>query len=210
MSSSIGQVLNQLSISKAVVFSAILGGLYYSYYYDDGSKLESQIKEVENNIAEEEKKKIETDKVKAAERDITNQVAMLAEKFKEVTARFPVNLKSDELISNLNTLASLSNVRVVSVSKEPIQSKDLYEEVPVKIELSGTFNNLVLLMFNISNQEKITNLGEFDLSNISSEYNGTLKLTTRIIGYKYKKPPEKESSPSTGEGVTPNVQGGKP
>lgn len=189
MSSSIGNIFSQITYPKAIGLSLLVGGLYYQVY-DDGSKLKSQIADIDANIMAEEEKKKETDKIKAEEKAIKDEVGALAEKFKDVTARFPINLKSDEIISTINTIAASVNVRVTSVKKESIEPKDLYEEIPLSLEFSGTFNNLLLLMFRISTLEKVTNLGDFEFSNEHDNYDGLIKLSTRIIGYKYKKPPD--------------------
>ncbi|MEY4615606.1 MAG: hypothetical protein RJB66_566 [Pseudomonadota bacterium] len=199
MSNSLGQFLNQLTVSQTIAVSALIGGLYYLNIYDDGSKLKNQIAEVQASLQAEEQKKIETDKVKAEEREIKSQVGALSDKFKEVTARFPVNLKSDEIITAINQLAKAANVRVVQVKKENVEIKELYEEVPVSMEFSGTFNNLLLLLYNIGTMERVTNLGNFQFSNSSQDYNGNLKLATRVVGYKYRKPPESPNAKPSGE-----------
>lgn len=192
MSSPISQSLSQLTFAKSFVISIILGFLYYKVLgYDDGSALEAQILQVQESVRVEGEKKIETDRVLAEEVEIKRQVGALSEKFKEVTQKFPVNLKSDEIISTLNSLANTSNVRVVSVKKENVMTQDLYEEIPVSVELTGTFNNIVHLMYKTAILERVTNLGDFEFANPNSEYNGTLKMSTKIIGYKYRTPPEK-------------------
>lgn len=194
MSSSITQSVNQLSYSKALIVSVFIGFFYYKFLgYDDGSALENQIKQMQVDVQIEEEKKKETDRVLAEEVEIKKQVGALSEKFKEVTQKFPVNLKSDEIISTLNSIASSTNVRVVSVKKEGVLAQELYEEVPVSVELSGTFNNIVHLMYKTAILERVTNLGDFEFSNPGNEYNGTLKMVTKIIGYKYRAPIEKES-----------------
>jgi type IV pilus assembly protein PilO len=190
MNISSASVFTQITFPKAILISLLIGGLYYANFYDDGSRLEQEIATKKVEIKEEEEKKIETDRVKAKEKEIFEEVGRSAEKYKEVTARFPVNLKSDEIISMVNVLAKSTNVRVISVKKEEVVAKELYEEVPVRLELSGTFNNLVVLMYNIATLERITNLGDFDFSNSQGEYNGNIKLITTVIGYKYRKPPD--------------------
>lgn len=194
MSSSFGQIFGRLSYPKCLGISMLLGGLFYANIYDDGSKLQSQINEINGQIQAEEEKKKETEKVMAEEKAIKDEVGALAEQFKEVTERFPVNLKSDEIITTLNTLAKTTNVRIVSVKKENLDARELYEEVPVSIELVGTFNNLLLLMFNIASLEKVTNLGDFEMTNSTDRYDGKLKLITKVIGYKYRQSSEKTGS----------------
>jgi len=193
MSSPINQTLSQLSFSKAFLISIFFGFLYFKVLgYDDGSKLEAEIRQVQEAVKAEEEKKKETDKVLAEEVEIKKQVGALSEKFKEVTQRFPINLKSDEIISTINSLATSSNVRVVAVKKETVITQELYEEVPVSIELTGTFNNIVELMYKTAILERVTNLGDFEFSNLGSDYNGTLKMSTKVIGYKYRTPVEKQ------------------
>lgn len=195
--SSPGQVLNELTIAQTLGLSALIAGLFYSNFYNDGSSLLNQIQEIKNNVQIEEQKKVETDKVIAEERAINSQIGALSEKFKEVTARFPVNLKSDEIIATINQLAKTTNVRVVTVKKESVETRELYEEVPVSIELTGTFNNLLLMMYNIGTLERVTNLGNFAFETINKDYDGTLKLVTKVIGYKYRKPSEPADSTKT-------------
>jgi len=197
MSSPISQSLSQLSFSKSFLISIFLGFLYFKFLgYDDGSKLEAEIRQLQVTVKAEQEKKIETDKVLAEEVEIKKQVGALSEKFKEVTQKFPINLKSDEIISTLNSLASTANVRVVSVKKENVVTQELYEEVPISVELSGTFNNIVQLMYKTAILERVTNLGDFEFSNYGGEYSGTLKMSTKVIGYKYRAPVDK--SPNKG------------
>lgn len=194
MSSPLAQNINQLSIPKVIGISLLLGALYYRFSYNDGSRLESDIVNVQNQVQAEEEKKKETDRIMAEEAEMKRQVVALAEKFKEITLKFPVNLKSDEIIATINSLASTINVRVVSVKKEKVNIQELYEEIPLKIEFSGTFNNLILLLYNISILEKVTNFGDFKFANATNEYTGMINLETTIIGYKYRKPETSESS----------------
>lgn len=191
MSSSIGQIFAKISYPKALVISLAVGLFYFRFGYNDGSQLVAQINGVKVATEAEEEKKKETDKVKAEEKAIKDQVGALAEKFKEVTARFPINLKSDEIISTVNTLAKSANVRVTSVKKESVEARELYEEIPLNLEFTGTFNNLLLLLYNVATLERVTNLGDFDFVNLNGEYDGLIKLSTKVIGYKYRKPPER-------------------
>ena len=205
MSSPAIQTLNNLTFGQTAALALIVGGLYWMNVYNDGSKLVAQIAETQTSLQAEEEKKKETDKVKEKEAAIKNEVGALSDKFREVTARFPVNLKSDEIISTVNQLAKSSNVRVVTVKKESVETRELYEEIPVRLEVTGTFNNLMMLMYNIGTLERVTNLGNFEFSSTTNEYTGTLKLITKVIGYKYRKPAEKKdglgSSDGTGGGI---------
>ncbi len=202
MSSPAGQFISQLTFPKSFLMSIFLGFLYFKFLgYDDGSRIESEIQQIQTSVTNEQMKKKETDKVLAEEIEIKKQVGALSEKFKEVTLKFPVNLKSDEIIATLNSLAKASTVRVVSVKKENVNVQELYEEVPLSVEMSGTFNNIVELMYKTATLERVTNLGDFDITNIESDYNGILKMTTKVIGYKYRKPPEKTDEKSQGKAV---------
>ena len=191
MSTSIGQIFRQITYPKAIGLAILFGGFYFYNIYDSGAKIQTQINEVKQNAQSEEIKKKETDRVKADEKAIKSQVGTLAEKFKEVTLKFPVNLRSDEIISNINTLAKSANIRVVSIKKENLIEEELYDEVPVSVEFSGTFSNLLLFLFNIASLEQVTNIGDLDFSISTSEYDGNIKLLTKIIGYKYKSNSEK-------------------
>ncbi len=210
MSNSLGQTFSQLDYPKVVGVTLLIGAFYYFNLYDDGSKIETQIQQIKQSIQVEDEKKKETDRVKAEEQAIKNEVGALSEKFKEVTSRFPINLKTDEIIATINTLAKSTNVRVVSTKKENVEIKALYEELPISLEFSGTFNNLVLLMYKIATLERVTNVGDLEFTNINAEYDGNLKFVTKVIGYKYRKPVEKSDDSTTNQGgdTSKNIQRG--
>ncbi len=184
------QKLSQLALPQILGISVLVGGFYYKSIYDDGSRIDSQIRTLQGQVQVEEEKKKETDRIRSEEVEMKKQVGELADKFKEIILKFPISLKSDEIIDVINSLSKTVNVRVISVKKEKVITQELYEEVPIKLELSGTFNNLLLLLYNITILERVTNFGDFEFVNTSSEYNGVIKLSTTIVGYKYRKPPE--------------------
>lgn len=181
-----GELFAKISVSMALVIGLILTGLYYNSWYNDGSTLEAEIKAAEETIVAQTEKKKVTDQVLAEEAAIKSEVGVLSEKFKEITAYFPVNLKSDELVAVMNTLAKKTSVRVISVRRSQNTIKDLYEEIPLSLQLKGNFNNLIQFMYYIGLLEKVTNVLNFDLANDTGGYDGTIRLSLRIVGYKYR------------------------
>ncbi len=189
----VGSFLSQISFPVAFILNALLTGYYYSNIYNDGTLIEKQIKETSKLENQEQKKKKETEKLLAEQEVLKQEVGLLAGQFKDISSQLPLSLKTQEVIDTINKLAKNSGCRVVSIKPERTEIKELYEEIPIRVELNGQFSSLVMFMYYIASLERVTDLDGLQLMNEAQNYTGNLKMSTTIVSFKYRPPEIKES-----------------
>jgi Tfp pilus assembly protein PilO len=188
----LGSFLQNISMTAVTLFGLALGAFYYSGgFYDDGSKLEAQISQTKIKIKEAEEKKKETEKLLAEEDQMKREVGELAEKFKAVSSKLPINLKTQEIIDTVNQLAKNSGCKVVAIKPGNVTAKELYDEIPVYVEMRGAFSNLVVFMYYLATLERVTYTADIGFTNFSSAYDGNLKFVTSVVSFRFRQPIEK-------------------
>lgn len=194
----LGSFLQNVSMLVVTIFGILLSSYYYfAGFYDDGSKLEGQIGQAKNLIQAAELKKKETEKLLAEEGEMKREVGELAEKFKSVSSKLPINLKSQEIIDTINQLAKNSGCKVVMIKPEAVSIKELYDEIPVQIEMRGAFSNLVVFMYYLATLERVTYTSDISFVNSSGTYDGNLKFMTSVVSFRFRQPAEQKTNEGT-------------
>ena len=168
--------------------SLFLAGVYYITFYDAGFNLENQISNAQAQFSE-----LET-KSKSLDRDLA-EIAMLkatqerdAERLKVLLDYIPEKLNSVGLMQIVSTEAKAVGVNINKISAEnTISGGEFYEEIPVLIDVSGSFVQFLRLLSGMTRLEQI-----FSFSNLKISRTGdgsdraSLTMTTLLKGYKYK------------------------
>jgi type IV pilus assembly protein PilO len=203
----LGSFLQNVSITASVIFGLLLGSYYYfGGFYDDGSKLEAKIAETQALIQQAELKKKETTKLLAEEGELKKDVGELAEKFKEVSSKLPNNLRTQEIIDTVNQLAKNAGCKVVLIKPGPVVTKELYDEIPIQVEMRGAFSNLVVFMYYLATLERVTYTSDVSFSNFGPAYDGNLKFATSVVSFRFRQPAEQKNEDGKPKEVKPPQQ----
>lgn len=191
----LGSFLQNVSMTAATIFGILLGSYYYfGGFYDDGSRLEGQINQTKVLIQNAEVKKKETEKLLAEEGELKREVGELGEKFKSVSSKLPINLKTQEIIDTVNQLAKNSGCKVVSIKPGTVAVKELYDEIPIQVEMRGAFSNLVVFMYYLATLERVTYTSDVSFVNSAAGYDGNLKFVTSVVSFRFRQPAEPKPS----------------
>lgn len=202
----LGAFLQNVSMPAVVVGGVLLGLYYWSNHYNDGTKLEAEISQTKNQIQQAETKKKETEKLLAEEGQMKRDVGELAEKFREVSSKLPINLKTQEIIDTINQLAKNSGCKVVTIKPGNANIKELYDEIPVQVEMRGAFSNLVVFMYYLATLERVTYTTDIAFGNAGAAYDGNLRFTTSVVSFRFRQP---ESKPEPNAKPPPKGKGGR-
>ncbi len=193
-----------MSLGRVAIVAVVITGLYYSFVYDDGKALLAKIQTAKTSLANENKKKIETQKVLKKEQQMKADVELLATKFEEVRSKIPLEFLESELRDTVHQHVTKYNLKTVKTERRPQNPRqftqvmidageNLVQQVMLSYELEGTYANISQFVTEISRLEKIIKVGDFNM--IISKNPGLGKVRTRdlifranIIGYKQTPP----------------------
>lgn len=162
-------------------FGAIVTLIFYFTVYDDGGMLRQQIATLRSALAEEQEKKNETDRLLQEESRMKESIAILSQQYQEISRRLPSSLTSIELNRNIDMFARNAGVSIRARKPLEVVRGNIIEEVPIEVNLQGSFAELAQFIFVVSSSERVTALQRFSITPI--ERSTRLNFEGVVVGY---------------------------
>lgn len=149
-------------------------------------RLNAEITKQENEIAK--------DQAKAAKLDILKKEnERLRARLNELKLQLPEEREVSGLLKQVSDLGIKSGLRIILW--KPEQKKDhpsgIIYEIPVNVELSGSYHNLGIFFSSLTKLNRIVNIGDIKLSDPKPQKNeAILKITFKAVTF--SSIPEKE------------------
>lgn len=154
--------LKRITVGMSFGISLFLGVLYYFSMYDDGTSLETQISSLRSQY---EASQTEFENLKKAIADAERfkiTVATLGAEMDRILLALPAKLTSLDLMKIISTEAKTVGVDILNVTSSgtaPNMKSEgetqFYEGVPIDVSLSGTYNQIMLFLSNLTRLDKI-------------------------------------------------------
>lgn len=110
-------------------------------------------------------------------------IAQLDRKLNGSSPAFPVNQLIAFVISQLDTIAKQSQVKLISVNPGAIQNKLFLRELPFVIEISGSYLNLFDWLNNVEKNLGAIVINQFEFSADNTSDTRHMKLT--LVSYRF-------------------------
>lgn len=221
------QKFKGLAFGRAFLIGLFIAGAYLSIYYDSGSALESQISGVSSEIT---KSKNEIESVKKAITDAERYQKTMSNReteMQKVLRAIPEKLEASDLMrtisleakgvgAEINGLVSRASSRSSSAQSND-KSKSFYEEIPIDIDLTGTYNQIMLFLSNMTRLDKVVTANKMTFTlaskgrtSAASAVSPNINLKATLQAYRYL-PEEKSTKSAKGAGggaASPDGGGG--
>lgn len=145
------------------------------------AKTQKEIEQLQSKI-EELRRLDNSDQIEAQIRGLRQDVL-------QATYSFPKDLASSKLLRELSTVGDTSGVQVLLFEPlEPI-NEGIYEEIPIRLKLRGSYKQLAVFLYGISNLNRIIRVQEMKITGPINSSSGLVmtesefKIATyRIVG----------------------------
>lgn len=161
---------------------------------------DKEIKRLNDEITKQENE-IAKDQAKAAKLDILKKEnERLRARLEELKLQLPEEKEVSGLLKQVSDLSIKSGLKIVLW--KPEQKKDhpsgIIYEIPVNVELSGSYHNLGIFFSNLTRLNRIVNIGDIKLSDPKPQRNeAILKISFKATTF--SSIPEKEIEAKAGE-----------
>jgi hypothetical protein len=183
------------SAFRVAMLGVFLAGMYYVMAFNSGAQISEEISRIKVQIAEENVKKLETNRVLQKEEQMRADITMLVKKYEEVKSRIPIEFLESELRIIIDQFASqfdLKTIRNVRATKGKdfgaSEDSNLVDQVVLDYSLVGNFYSLEKLINQISKTDKLVKVEHFEIitTNKRTDPNTPkeLVLNATIIGFK--------------------------
>jgi len=175
----------QLGVA-ALVAAIICGGFYWFYYSD---ALEEQAKkEAQLATLQQEIRALEATANRLPE--FQREVQALEARLETLKRILPPEKEMPDLMRRVQYLAAQSSLAVRKFNPTATAQKEFYLEVPISLDLEGTYHNLGAFFDRVSRMSRLVNLGNIK---VQAQKDQTIRNTIAIEAvattYVYKEPP---------------------
>lgn len=158
----------------------VIAGYAYSI-----SDLREQLSQVENKEVDL-KKEFEDKAFKAANLDaLRKQMTEMEESFGALVSQLPSDTEVPGLLEDITNKGVESGLEIKSIKLQPEQAKEFYVELPINIEVTGTYHDFGTFVSGIAGLPRIVTLHDFKISS-DPKAPGVLSMSIAAKTYRYK------------------------
>lgn len=171
----------------------VVGGFYYFWW----SEAVQQQKSKEATLAqlEQDIRALEATANKLPE--FQREVQALEAKLESLKRILPPEKEMPDLMRRMQYLAAQSSLRVAKFNPAAPVQKDFYQEIPINLDLDGTYHNLGALLDRISRMSRLVNVGNFKIkAKPAATINSTVTVSAVATTYVYKDAPPPAKGPA--------------
>lgn len=160
----------------------LLGGLFVFLFYipkaGEISRIKAEISGIEQQINQGMIREKNLEKFEAGYAQVNTQ-------FQEILKLLPDKREIPTLLRSITQLGSDSNLEFLLFRPLKERIKDFYVEIPVSMELSGSYHNVALFFDKIGRMERIVNIFDVSMKPIKER---STDLITRCdaVTYRFK------------------------
>jgi type IV pilus assembly protein PilO len=171
----------QLGVS-AVIAALICGGFYYFWYSD---ALEQQ-RQKETRLADLQKQIRALEATANRLPEFQREVQALEARLETLKRILPPEKEMPDLMRRIQYLAAQSSLQIRKFNPAPVVTKDFYQEVPVSIDVEGTYHNMGAFLDRVSRMSRLVNMSDLKIKAQSAQtLNNTVAVTSTATTYVY-------------------------
>ena len=143
--------------------------------------------ELDNAVAKEAKLKTEFEKkaFKAAKLEpLKKQMAEMEESFGILLGQLPADTEVPGLLEDMTEKAVDNGLEIDSIKLQPERTQEFYIELPIAIEVEGTYHELAAFVSGIASLPRIVTLHDYKIK--TNKQLGTQSMSITAKTYRYK------------------------
>ena len=172
----------QLGVS-AVIAALLCVGFYYFWYsgaLERQTQQEAKLAELQTQI-----RALEATANKLPE--FQREVQALEARLETLKRTLPPEKEMPDLIRRVQYLAAQSSLQIRKFNPAAPLEKEFYQEVPVNLDLEGTYHNLGAFLDRVSRMSRLVNVGNVKIkSQPNPTINNTVAVSVVATTYVYK------------------------
>ncbi|TVP90296.1 MAG: pilus assembly protein PilP [Pseudomonadaceae bacterium] len=113
------------------------------------------------------------------------QLEEIEERFGTLLQQLPTDTEVPGLLEDITQLGLGSGLEFESITLQPEAAKQFYIELPIRIQVQGSYHDLATFISGVAGLPRIVTLHDFDIEPVSSANPSQLKMNILARTYRY-------------------------
>lgn len=159
---------------KVFILGLVVVVIGLAFWYTQISPAQEELKSLTSQYSRLETKLREVKKRKKTydeDRKRRDDLEIASVKQRQI---LPSQTEMASFLNNINSMADLTGLEIVSVKPEPEAPADYYARIPVKLELKGSFHQLAKFFYQIGKLDRIINVENINIDRPTIDESGAV------------------------------------
>lgn len=162
---------------------ALIGTGYYFFLFKEKQRVLRVLTKRQNHY---HRKLNRTKKIVASYPKVKKEYEKAKAKMALAAKELPNDKEIPSLLSNIATLAQNQGLDVIAFKPLPSKRVDFYEEVPISLELLGTYPDLTKFLYSVGEMPRIVNVDDFKVTPETKAKSEHPTLTTKCVATTFR------------------------
>lgn len=145
-----------------IAMSLVTFGAYWFIFYSDTAAriagAEQQKKTLRDDLAQQQ----QAEASYFADRD---ELALREQRARELNKVLPPDAETDAFLSSVQTASNAAGINLLGYSPQDEVGQNFYAKVPMKLEMSGRFQQIAKFAYELGKSDRIINVENIELTN---------------------------------------------
>ena len=177
---------NKLLISIILAVVIVIG---YVYLFGEDKSKAKQVQKTEADIQEEIRQielKIDELRTQGTEESIDAQIKALKQEIMQASSAFPSDVGIAGLLRELSIIGDSSGLQILLFEPQDPMSEGVYEEIPIKLKLRGTYKQVAAFLYGISNLNRVIRVQDMRITGPINNSSGLVMTESEILITTYR------------------------
>lgn len=211
MAESLGRMASVPTSQKIVLLIIVLVGIGAGWYFLMYEELQGQITSENAKVTTLAKQLAEEQDVKRNLERYKAEIVELRRQREEMRRSLPESAEIADLLQKVHSEAKTSGLEISRWESDANSRESLYIRIPVKMKLTGTFQQISTFFLNLARLQRIVNVENIELTSMrkTSELKEE-RLTANCVATTFQYlPPSQRAAPEPAKGKKPAKKGEK-
>lgn len=185
---------NQVPLAqKVLLLILLLGGIAAVFWFVPYASVKEQIKSSTSSLKDLEKEKKRLEVLKDKKARMRSKIAELQQELLIAREKLPETAEIPSLLQRIHNQAKTAGLDIRNFQREQSKTQKYYVEIPVTMELVGTFDELANFFYYVGRMTRIVNVKNLDMARKAKGLtdNGDLVVTAQATTFQMKKEDKK-------------------
>jgi type IV pilus assembly protein PilO len=170
---------------KLLMFGILVVVIFLGFWFLDYSPMLTEQQNKESQLGKLLDRKEELKNLKESQAKVLDKVQELRAQILLAEDKLPSSAQLPQLLKHIHDKAKTAGLEIKNFQRKSEKSEKYYYEIPVEMELEGTYMELANFLQFVSNMNRIVNIRNLSLGR-KKDSRGKLEISALATTYRYK------------------------